>query len=1376
MNKFLLVALGLFLFSNLSSQLWKENLPTNKSSYSFYDYRTAFNTYWSSYGVDRSGYYYENGIKKKAAGWKQFKRWEWQMESQINPATGEFPELSAQQVYDDFVQQYPNNNSLTTTPAWTSIGPTTTPGGYAGIGRVNCIAFHPGSNNTYWVGAPAGGLWKTTNNGNSWTCLTDSLDVLGVSSIIIPSNYATSNTIYIATGDRDAWDNRSIGVLKSTDGGLTWNTTGLTYTLADNKMVNKLLIDPTNNNTLLAATTDGLYKTTNGGATWSTLLTSNNFIDIEYKPNSPSTIYGSTSYGKIYVSTNGGSTWTQKLNTGYRVELAVSPNNSSIVYAVVAASNDGLQAIYKSTNSGSSFTSVYSSANLLGWKSDGSDSGGQGWYDLSIAVSPTNANILLVGGVISHKSLNGGTSWSCSNCWTGGTYYNLGNHPVVHADKHNLVFRSNGDLFECNDGGVYVSTNNGSTWTSKSSGLVISQMYKLGVSQSVANETITGLQDNGTKLFSANSWLDVKGGDGMECLIDYTDVNTQYGTYTNGQITRTTDHWNTTTDIEPSAAGSGAWVTPYIIDPVNHNTLYAGYSNVYKTTNKGNSWTQISTMSSSSKIRSMAISASNPSVLYVADNSHIWKTINGGTSWTNVTSSLPVSSSNITYIAVKASDPNTVWITLSGYNSNSVYKTTNGGSSWSNYSTGLPAIPMYSIVQDTSQSSSEILYVGTELGVFYKNGTNSWLEYNTALPKVRIGELEIYYNSNPSNNKLRAATYGRGLWECDLFSTGSNSPIADYSADASVICTGDTVSFSDSSIYNPTSWQWTITPSNVTFVNGTSASSQNPKIKFTTAGYYSVALTVSNTNGNDTKTKTNYIKVGGFQGPFIEDFETTSTSLSHWRVSNPDNQGTWSLASTSGNGSSARSAYMSYYSNNTVGQRDNLISPIVNLSGLSSASLQFKHAYTRYYTTSTDSLIVYASSNCGASWTRLVSMGENGNGSFATGPNSTFTNSNSFVPSVAADWCGVGVGANCDSIDISAYAGNPNVMFIFQGYDNYGNNLYIDDILISGANSTAVSASFSTSSSSVCTNILVSFTNTSSNATSYVWKENGVVISTSQNLAKTYTSAGTYSIKLIATNGTNSDSTSQTITVNAAPNQPSTPNGPSSMCKASANTNYLIGSVNNASSYNWVLTPSNAGVVNSNGTQASINWNSQFVGNANLKVSATNLCGTSNFSTDLGITINDNPPIPTITRSFDTLFSSSANGNQWYYSNSLINGATNVYYVAANNGVFYVKVTDANGCYSQSSNYSYNSVGFDRYSLENVISIFPNPTTGKLTINGKGIRQISILNIQGQLVKQISVYKNQDNINLDISKNASGVYFIKLVTDKDIITKKIIME
>lgn len=349
----------------------------------------------------------------------------------------------------------------------------------------------------------------------------------------------------------------------------------------------------------------------------------------------------------------------------------------------------------------------------MGWSVTGNDTGGQGWYDISIAASPLEANVVLVGG-------------------------------------------------------VYISDNNGLTWTDKTNGIRISQMYKLGVSTLNPTETITGLQDNGRKLNVGTSWFDVKGGDGMECLIDYSNNNIQYGTYVNGQIDRTMNHWVNRTAIEPAGAGDGAWVTPYMINPVNPTTLYVGYSDIWKTTNRGDSWTQISNLNVGNKIRSMAIAPSDTMTLYVAGLSNIWKTNNDGALWTSIAAGLPTTTSQITYIAVKHDDPNTVWVTFGNYTSAKVFETTDGGVNWTNISSGLPAIPVYTIVQNKLSTSGVQLYVGTEVGVYYKNGTNDWIYYNNGLPNVKIGELEIYYGSNVQTSKLRAATYGRGLWETPL--------------------------------------------------------------------------------------------------------------------------------------------------------------------------------------------------------------------------------------------------------------------------------------------------------------------------------------------------------------------------------------------------------------------------------------------------------------------------------------------------------------------------------------------------------------------------------------------------------------------------------
>ncbi len=305
--KTIIFALLSMISIQLSAQQWTKNLPNDKSKkeLNFYDYQNAFYSYWTPYNLDKNGYYMENGIKKKAAGWKQFKRWEWAMKGQIDNRTGQFPQQSAQNIYNNHFKSK-SKSSTAKIANWSSLGPNSSDGGYAGIGRLGAVAFHPTDNNTYWVGAPSGGLWKTTDNGNSWTCLTDENNVLGVSDIIIPTDYDTSHTIYIATGDRDASHNSSIGVLKSTDSGVTWNTTGISFNIGDDKYVYRMILKPNDNQTILAATSDGLFKTTNGGTTWNNNLSATEFVDLEAKPSDFNTLYASTADGYIHVTTNSG--------------------------------------------------------------------------------------------------------------------------------------------------------------------------------------------------------------------------------------------------------------------------------------------------------------------------------------------------------------------------------------------------------------------------------------------------------------------------------------------------------------------------------------------------------------------------------------------------------------------------------------------------------------------------------------------------------------------------------------------------------------------------------------------------------------------------------------------------------------------------------------------------------------------------------------------------------------------------------------------------------------------------------------------------------------------------------------------------------------
>ena len=768
MKKVFTVFCLVFAWQYLGAQIWLEGKATTAreaKNLSFKEKQKAFYDYCRSINVEK-GYYQSNGEKLKLPGWKQFKRWEDHWESRIDPMTGTYPDLRPFLIKP--TQESESNNSN-----WESIGTNTTPGGYAGLGRVNCIAFHPTNQNTLFLGTPSGGLWTSVDGGQNWTTTTDNLASIGVSDIVVDANYESNQTIFFASGDRDAGDTPSTGVYKSTDGGQNWEVTGLSFSSSFGKMrIYRFQAHPSDPSKMFASTNNGFYTTTNGAQDWTSI--SYYFRDFEFKPSNPQTMYGSDGNGKVYKSTDGGQNWTNKLSVsgGKRTLIAVSENNPELVVAIVANTSDGLYGIYKSTDSGENFTQIIDGNvdgnKFLNHSCDGTgDNNGQAWYDMTIAVNPLDANEMYVGGINTWKSADGGTSWSIVSHWYGGCGTN-----EVHADKHEMVFQPGTSiLFEGNDGGIYKTTDNGSTFVDLSNTLMISQIYRLGVCKQQADHCINGLQDNGTKRRTQNGvWKDVIGGDGMECAINSQDPNIQYGEIQLGGLKRTLNNWTSSTGIQPPNSGDGNWITPFILNPQNQKTILAGYHSLYRSYNHGTDWESIYTLPGSSKFSHITMAPSDSSTIFFTTYNNLFKTTDYGSNWTDLSSNLSFlgSYNKINYITVKEDDPNTIWISIGRYDTKGVYQSTDGGSTWTNISTGLPEIPINCVVENTRNSETLELYAATDFGVYCKLGDENWFSYNQNLPNTTVKELEIYYGDTWEQDRLYAATYGRGLWKSPL--------------------------------------------------------------------------------------------------------------------------------------------------------------------------------------------------------------------------------------------------------------------------------------------------------------------------------------------------------------------------------------------------------------------------------------------------------------------------------------------------------------------------------------------------------------------------------------------------------------------------------
>ena len=843
-------------------------------SVNFYDTQQEFYNYWAK--KEKKEQRRKNNVfyklfkeedkaefdEQEKPGWEPFKRWENYMAPRVYPSGNKAEASRAWTEYQSWLQQQqqlqpmanPGNGGNNNTNAnasntvnasaignWTFMGPDSVPTSGGGAGRVNFVRFDPINSNKLWVSAPAGGLWKSVDGGNTWTTNTDQLSSIGVSDVVIDST--NTNIMYLASGDGDAADTYSIGVLKSTDGGATWNATGLTWTIPTNtNTIRKLLINPSNTQIVYAATSVGIYRTANGGTNW-TMVQSGDFKDIEFKPRNPNVIYGSTANSTFYRSTNGGTSFSQittGLSTGAgRFAIGVTNADTNYVYVLAANNTDqGFFGLYQSTNGGTSFTNMSTTPNVLGWADDGSDTGGQGWYDLSIAVSPTNKNVVIVGGVNIWKSTNGGASWTLHAHWTGGSAA-----PYVHADIHALEFLpgSSTTYFAGCDGGLFKTTDSGVTWTDKSHGLKIAQMYKLGTSATNANITLTGHQDNGTNRLSGTSWSQVLGGDGMECIVDFTNANIMYGEVYYGDIYKSTNGGANFTNIVSTGGtgvdANGDWVTPYIMCPQKNTTLLVGKDQVFRSRDGGGSWAQVGTVSGGSgSIIALAYGPADSTHIYAAKSDKFYASTNGNT-FTDRTAGLPVASASITYIAVSNIDANKVWVSFSGYSAaNKVWYSADAGATWTNYSTGLPNLPVNCIARQNG--TNDALYIGTDVGVYYRDNTlSSWTSYSTGLPNVIVRELEIHYASN----KIRAATYGRGLWQSDLYCL---APSIGGTATASPgsICSGGSSTITLTGSTGSRQWQSSADNTNFSDISGaTSLTYATPALTNTT--YYRCAVT-----------------------------------------------------------------------------------------------------------------------------------------------------------------------------------------------------------------------------------------------------------------------------------------------------------------------------------------------------------------------------------------------------------------------------------------------------------------------------------------------------------------------------------------------------
>jgi len=689
--------------------------------------------------------------------------------------------------------------------AWHSIGPaplTSYRGGFLGIGA----AAYPNdtgrvlaltrSGNTIYLGAADGGIWKSTDMGGHWTPLGDHLASLAIGAIAVSPD---GSTILAGTGElADAFDAiRGVGVYRSTDGGQTWTLSdgkdANGVSLFQNQAVSAIRFDPSKPTRVFAAHTSGIAVSADGGATWSALTDANvnKSIMTDLAVDSAGNLFAAhgapgDSANGVYYSTDHGATWAHIESYGsntwvWKLDLAASTagnaRSGQVVYAVAGDTSSlgsHLAGIFRSTDGGQHWSTVATASSL-------GDSSSQAWYDIYVAINPTNANDVFVGLIDIYRSIDGGSSWSN----TTNVYSNFLPLPAaIHPDQHAALWMGSTILFG-NDGGVYESGDNGDSYSSDNgAGLVLGQYYGGDISATSSSEYLGGLQDNGNSLTTnaGRNWTDLTSGDGFWTVIDYTNPKNLYMEYSND----VTGHGQPEYSIDQGASFTNAcnntpaicrdparFSTPLVMDPSNSSVLYSAHSqHLWKTTDGMITWTSLPSPTGGNNPSALAVAPTNSRVIYLGDEgANVWISTDGGSTWTSIDAACGsatgpnCSGGEISSLTVDPSDSRVVHAAVNGFRAGAtgqhIFRSRDSGATWQDISTRLPNVPFQSMAIDLTNTST--LYAGSDMGVYIsEDAGTTWSVLGSFLPNARVFHISM------RGNQLIAWTHGRGAWRLDL--------------------------------------------------------------------------------------------------------------------------------------------------------------------------------------------------------------------------------------------------------------------------------------------------------------------------------------------------------------------------------------------------------------------------------------------------------------------------------------------------------------------------------------------------------------------------------------------------------------------------------
>jgi len=916
-------------------------------------------------------------------------------------------------------------------------------------------------------------VFKSEDGGETWEQWNSGMGNITVGRMI--QHPVDEDVMYAASGG---------GIFKTIDAGVNWsqvNTGGY----------KEIVFKPGDPSTIYAGGGAYTYRSTNDGATWEQMnngISSGSRSVIAVTEDDPEYVYvllsTSSEYKGIWRSTDGGDSFTNMSTTPnimswgcnggsggqawYDLDVAVDPNNKDVVFA-------GGVNCFKSENGG------------VTWNISS-----HWWGDCNVPAVHADLHVLEYnplndrlyagndGGI--YFTGNGGVSWpEITNGLAISQVYRIG-QCAIDPDKVINGYQDNGtstyygspSSWQTTNGGdgmecAFDHTNAAYSYSTIYYGAIY-RHYNNGGTHQVGGIGVHGMTEDG-------GWIT------PFCLHE-ENSNVMFAGMKN--IWRADDVTSNSFTWKKLTTNGSSNIDVVEQSPADHDLFYyARNGQLYRSDNameNNPDWISLTAfLPGGSNIFDVEAHPHKGDVVYITQTTKVFVSEDRGYTWEEITGTLPAI--NMNSLAAYVNSVDGIYVGSDA----GVYYRDASMTDWILYRNGLPvdaSVNEIEIYNDPESPEEDMIRAGTygrglwSSPVWHGQPVAEFTAEETNLPtgcEVNFHDLSFgvptswewtFEGATPATSNAKnpegiiyeeEGTYSVTLTVSNIEGTDTKTmtdyivvsetavPVVYFVASDSITCSGIEIAFTDMSSNCPIGWEWSFDPATVDYTNGTNQYSQDPEVLFNETGSYSVTLTVTNNAGSNVLVKTDYMKIGGIDIPFFDDFESGSLNSKSWTIENPDFNMTWGMATVGGNGPGDQAAFMNFYEYLVPpGPRDYLITPVLNFSDFDEVYLSFQHAYAKQHNSVTDSLIVKVSGDCGETWTRIFEGGEDNNGVFATHE----LMSDPFIPAVPEDWCGIGWGAGCILIDISQWVGDGNIKLMFETYSYFGNNLYIDNVMI----------------------------------------------------------------------------------------------------------------------------------------------------------------------------------------------------------------------------------------------------------------------------------------------------------------------------------------